>query len=547
MLTKESLQNMKEDELCRKVLLPLFKEMGFRDVFYYHGGAGEQGKDIVFWKPDELQSRINSAVVVKATTITGQAKNGKGSAGEVATQIQQAFGSEYLDPVTSEPQVVHKCWVVTNKKIPKEGETAIKSVIKASNLDRLVRFIDGDRLWELVEQYMASQTLMGKFDKIQKELTDVDAHYQPVIQISGEEMNLSFKEKYTGASEEKPLRFGFSFQFPDTPAGQAARLALEHHFATGAPVTISPEFIQSIEYPEIVKSLFGVEGIPRPALQVSPLSNGHHFIARIEIECDDGDTLNLEHVDFMVKQSGSEEATLENVESGSLIKIKLVLNTSIQTANLTFGYQLQNPSYSCAQLLQVIEFQNCISKPFNLRVVSKELGVQVFAQRSERGMASPPPKFHLRMYRALDKLQRKANKPLMIPMKDLTDEELREVNELIHIVENGRIKGKWSQFTITLDDFSDDGFKGLSEPALFFRLVGEEQESIFDTELPLGEVETIYRNARVSNLDEVRKAYNAGERNLELYIVAIDGESEVEKAYYDFVTDKTAEETGKEE
>ncbi len=545
MLTKESMQKMKEDELCRKVLLPLFTEMGFQDVFYNHGGAGEQGKDIVFWKKDELQSRINYAVVVKATTITGQAKSGKGTAGEVATQIQQAFGSEYLDPITSESQIVHECWVVTNQKILKEGETAIKSIIKASNLDRHVRFIDGDRLWERVEQYLASQTLMGKFDKFQKELLDIDTHYQPVIQISGEEMNLSFREKFKGASEEKPLKFGFSFQFPDSPAGQAAKLALERHVATGAPVTISSEFIQSIEYPEVVRSLFGADGIESPTLQISALSNGHHFVARIEIECDDGDTFNLDHVDFIVTQSGMEEATFESVESASIIKTKLVLNVLKRTANLSWRYELPNRTYSSTQFLQVNEFQNCISKPFNLRVISKELGVEVFAQRSENGMASPPSQFHLTMFRALDKLQRKANKPLMIPVRDLTDEEVKELSQLIHIVHNGKIKGQWTEFNITLHDFSDEGFKGLSEPALFFRLVGEEVENIFDTELSLGEVETIYRNARVSNLEEVRRAYQVGERNLELHIVAIDGEAEAEKTYFDFVTNEMPEETGK--
>jgi hypothetical protein len=539
MLTKEIIQKMKEDELSQKVLIPLFREMGFQDVVYYHGGAGEQGKDIVFWEHDKLQTRKNYAVVVKATNITGQAKAGKGTAGEVATQIQQAFGDDYLDSVTSESQTVHECWVVTNLKISKEGETSIKSVMKASNYHRHVRFINGDKLWELVEKHLARQTLMGKFQMIQKEISNVDSHYVPVIQLSGEEMNLGLREKFKGAAEEKPLDFNFSFQFPETPAGQAAKVALDQHFATGAPVSISPEFISSIEYPELIKSLFGADDIQTPTLEISPLSNGHHFVARIEIECDDGDKFNIDHVDFVVKHSGTEEATLENIESASILKIKLVVNMTKHTAKLTFGWHLPNQTYSCAQLLQILEFQNCSSKPFNLRVISKEFGLEVFSQRSEQGTTSSPPKFHLSLYRVLDKLQRKSNKLIMIPIRALTDDEIKDLSELIHIVHNGKITGKWTEFKVTLQDLSVDAFKALSEQAFFFRLVAEEVENIFATELPLGEVETVFRNGLIANLGEARKAYNSGERNVELHIVAQNGEAEFEKIYSEFASSES--------
>jgi hypothetical protein len=134
----------------------------------------------------------------------------------------------------------------------------------------------------------------------------------------------------------------------------------------------------------------------------------------------------------------------------------------------------------------------------------------------------------------------------MVPIRDLTNEELRELSELIRIVQNGRIKGKWTEFRVTLHDISADGFNGLAEPALFFRLVGGEVENIFDTELPLGDVESIFRNARVGNLDEVKKAYAAGEKELELHIIAIGGEAEVEKTYLDFISEEIPEETGRE-
>jgi hypothetical protein len=184
MLTKAILQKMDEDHLCQDVLIPLFKEMGFNDVTFYHGGIGEQGKDVVFWKLDELNARVNYAVVVKSKPITGQAKSGKGTAGEVATQIQQSFGSTYYDPVTSVPQEVHVCWVVTNQKILKEGEESIRSIIKPSNYERHLKFINGDTLWELVQKYLGIQAVMGRLEEIQKTFNGFDTHYYPEIQLS---------------------------------------------------------------------------------------------------------------------------------------------------------------------------------------------------------------------------------------------------------------------------------------------------------------------------------------------------------------------------
>ena len=278
MLTKEMMQKMKEDELSRKVIIPLLREMGFHDVHYYGGGSGELGKDVVCWKPDELDARRNYVMVIKAINITGQAKSVKGSAGEVATQVQQAFGSTFLDTVTTEPQDVHVCWIITNKQINKEAKQAIKSILKATNLDRHIRFVDGDVLWGYVEEHMASETLMGKFQKIQKELSSIDTHYHPIIKISGDQIFIGLEEKYKGAAEEKPLKFDLAFQFPDTPEGQAAKFALQQHHATGAPASISSEFVQSIEYPELIKALFGTDVAESATIELASMPSDHHLL-----------------------------------------------------------------------------------------------------------------------------------------------------------------------------------------------------------------------------------------------------------------------------
>jgi hypothetical protein len=57
-------------------------------------------------------------VVAKATTLSGQA-SGNSSAAEVRFQTEQCFNIPYADPVTTEEQRVHRCWVVASNSILK--------------------------------------------------------------------------------------------------------------------------------------------------------------------------------------------------------------------------------------------------------------------------------------------------------------------------------------------------------------------------------------------------------------------------------------------
>ena len=128
MLTKEYIQSLNDIPLMQEVLIPLFRAMGFRDVTFYHGGVAEQGKDIVFWHSNELGVRRNMGVVVKAVQINAQANIRNGTMGEVLTQIQQCFGSPFVDPITGQAQDVHECWVISSQRIQKE---AISSILSA--------------------------------------------------------------------------------------------------------------------------------------------------------------------------------------------------------------------------------------------------------------------------------------------------------------------------------------------------------------------------------------------------------------------------------
>jgi hypothetical protein len=156
-ISRSNLSEMSETELRIHVLIPLFKKMGFQDVNHYHGGSGEKGKDIIMWKEGSIRERVNYAVVVKSTKISGKA-TGKSSAAEVRFQVEQCFSSTYSDPVTTEAQKVHRCFVVSSKEIKKEAIEAIKGILALNNLDKVTDFINGDKLYDLIEKHLPEFT-----------------------------------------------------------------------------------------------------------------------------------------------------------------------------------------------------------------------------------------------------------------------------------------------------------------------------------------------------------------------------------------------------
>jgi hypothetical protein len=95
---------MKEKELLRYVLVPLFEACGFHDV-EVHQRTTEVGKDLVMWRlgmGELCRSR-------QAKPISGKAA-GKSSAAEVRFQIEQAFSSEWYDSKTTQVQRAERCF-----------------------------------------------------------------------------------------------------------------------------------------------------------------------------------------------------------------------------------------------------------------------------------------------------------------------------------------------------------------------------------------------------------------------------------------------------
>ena len=241
--TRQQISEMREAQLQKDVLIPLFKAMKFRGVTSYGGGSLELGKDVVMWKEEQPRERVNYGVVVKAERISGKA-TGKGSANEVYFQIMQCLNEPYPDFISTEEQQVDRCWVVSSAEIPKEAINAIKGQLRSNNFDRVTTFIDGDRLWELVQEYMPESGIVEQLNTVQKKLDDLirSAHYRVTANTKNE---FFIETKYPGAETARPFLISTRLEFDENdPEAQKALEEWQRHIKTGAPVTVKSPYLK---------------------------------------------------------------------------------------------------------------------------------------------------------------------------------------------------------------------------------------------------------------------------------------------------------------
>ena len=144
-LSREKIEKMKEDELREKVLVPMFRAMGFQDVRLFHG-QNERGKDLIMWKPREDASKEYCVVVAKARKISGKA-SGPGSAQELFFQIDQALSNTYPDPSTNTTIKASRCIVANSHPVTSQAHNAIEGSMRERCYDKITEFIDGDEFW----------------------------------------------------------------------------------------------------------------------------------------------------------------------------------------------------------------------------------------------------------------------------------------------------------------------------------------------------------------------------------------------------------------
>lgn len=145
-LLVKTLQKLKERDLTSKILVPLFKAMGYQKV-EFTCGADEDGKDLICWRTDEIGDHVATAVQVKRYKPSKIAADKRGFA-ELVTQLAQAAESS-LPRLDMPPQLPSYVYFVT--PFPVDTQALRKRFLAVEALrTRNLRIIDGIKLAHLV-------------------------------------------------------------------------------------------------------------------------------------------------------------------------------------------------------------------------------------------------------------------------------------------------------------------------------------------------------------------------------------------------------------
>lgn len=485
LLTRDELSKLKELDLQKQVLVPLFKAMGFRGVTVWGGGSGELGKDIVMWKIGDLGRRLNYAVVVKADKISGKAAPVKSSANEVHFQITQCFANPYVEIASTEEQPIHRCWVVSSKEISKEAITSITGQLRSSGLDRDTDFIDGDKLWDLIREYMPQLGILDQLDAVQKKIDEIakSDHYRIVANTKGQFL---IETKYQGAENDAPFRVSGALQFDrKDPQGDKAWEDWQHHVKTGAPLTIKSPQLQAVKLPDFLETFIKPAG--GISLTIGPARTDVKVLLKFIVQGRNGEAAPLDYLEFETVQVGTEEATLSNQQQPVPWKVKLIMNIATGRWNITFSFPEEN--LNVTQALQAVRLQRALSSGGQIKIINLITGFELPAVQFE----PMPIALDERWAKLLEELvfiQQKTAIPIRVPSRDIDREEAMQILMTAEILRTGKARLESKEWPVNSPvSKAKEAAAAFADESIHYITMKDQTGhvmNVLDTEIPLG-------------------------------------------------------------
>ena len=503
----DSIASLKEDQLRKEVLIPLFTKMGFQDVYEYHGGSLEQGKDVVMWKQEGMRERVNYGVVVKAQKISGKVTS-RSSAGEVLLQISQCFNSPYKDPITGGSRSVDRCYVICSKQITKEALNAMSGTLASQNLDKVTDFIRGAKLRELVAQYLPWKDTIDRLKEIGHSLSEMDSPFRFVPTVEDGKVQVAVHAKST---DQAPLTVKTVFSIPDDEDGMKIREQIKSHFETGAPLIIPKPYLKEFQMPESIMELMGQSSHEPQELRVTPNKEERALPAKLKVELDNGSLTVLDYVEFDCTQAGTEEATFSNERQGMPWVFAFRLHPKTGHVGLEYRINYAGP---VKRVLEGLHFQKALHAAGQFCIEHADTGIEIARVPTMAGEGGAPDTPWITLVERLYLIQTKTEQPLSIPERDIDDQEVSEILMVADLLEKGSLEIPADSVTFGLVPIdAPDLFRKVEESKCFpFAIKRHEQKRILDTVVPIGVVE--YSCERVTiNEDELQRAKKEAERS----------------------------------
>jgi hypothetical protein len=282
-----------------------------------------------------------------------------------------------------------------------------------------------------------------------KNVLESDSHYKWIMNT---EKEFTLREKFDGASKEKPLKITTEFRF-DTkePEGREAHEAFKKFLATGEPITIKSPHLAKFIPPEVF-SLLMVEPTDEMQLTMGPVIGHKSLNVRAIFEATDGQKVVLEGIELKNIQSGTEQMILSNEHQTVPWKFRQIIRFNDREAETNFSVDTVDVPIS--QAVRALKFWQALSKGGSLKLESVETDMRLSHASIAPGAYPALDEDWVRLCEALDLIQKKTGTLFRSP-EVVSPEASREIGLVFQILESGRITATEFPLDLTRDQAAD--------------------------------------------------------------------------------------------
>lgn len=485
----DEIKALKELTFKDKVLIPYFRELGYDFVRDFHG-PNELGKDIVMSKNNVFGKKINYAVVIKAKKINGRAS---GDISEISTQVNQAFGSSYLDPKSKKELKINKVIIANNYPIPDGSFRALHAALNHC-IDK-VEFLDGNEIVTNIEKFNLQ---IGQLPVIRNSVNDLINKYK--LNGLSYKQNKNIKEITVVPSTETPKEIlDGNFTLTDT-----GNKKMEVFYKTGQEVTIHPDEIKKISIPKIWSEIDYIDpDSTNYRMKIGPIGNTARKLTLNIIQ----NNKIIDKIKVSVSNSGTDSLTLVNNDSILLFNLIINLN-DMKLSKFNFKFK----EYDKIKAYQLLTYESLIYNictSDKVEIIDDETGLILTTFKHGEKKSHFVYKERIELLNKIYEIQKFFKVIFEIPNRSFTNDEVDLINKIHQIITKGQyiLPGGTINFCIEVNDVNRNLLKTGDFDNLFsLQTQNSDKFLIFDQDISLGESNLfIHKGSMECNKKRIKK------------------------------------------
>jgi hypothetical protein len=419
--------SLNENDFRDKVLMPLFKALGYNNVRNNHGPA-ELGKDILMSKKHDFDRTENYAVVVKVGKISGNVE-GKNTFTTIANQVRMALGSKIYNNSTTKEEKINICYIAVNTQLSQNVLMALKASLSKEFDDDKVKILDYNSMLDYLILYNIHpdrmDELFASFNKLKgKEYID--------------SITLNRDGSYAVALSKnipKELHEGkFSLQFTNDEEGLSYQKAYQDFLDHGTFVEIPGKYISKWEFPQIFDRFSsGTSSVEKIAL--GPNSSNKIFYFDIQLQRGN-EHFKLTQLEFKKVASGQKSITFFSDFENTAFTIKMMINED-KSLNFTYNLKKDLSNYTVHELKVFYDFISALYRGGTMEIYDSKTKIRMGLLDVKEKAIPEPDKLVYDLYKKAAFIQEKTNCHFFIPEDGFTNHDYKDFTELYRIISVG--------------------------------------------------------------------------------------------------------------